>query len=320
MSSTVSSRFAATTPTTIAFVSRDNTTFHIERAKLDRAADFSPPSSIASAPTELVRLTEHSRTLDLLFRYVYCDVTIDLDQYTFNDMSLLAEAADKYLVFSAMSVCRLYMKGQYMAHPIEVMIYAVKHDHRDILDVAAPYTIGNDLAFIKTILPASHVPAWVQFNDEYQSIARGTEIDPPRYHPGDSDDTKCDLGDEADETWSWLTREVSHTLLKTGARALLDTYVRGMLAREPDLSGLSAMTAWAKAAAEALYMSSRTVSVGSPAVWDAGSRAVWDTDMVFTAEMLRSVQGCEGCDAALGAWREGIVDSVAKIPGFTTYL
>lgn len=98
------------TPTSIAFVSSDNVTFYIDRAKLDRAADFSPPALVSSSPTDPVRLAESSETLELLFRFVYCDVDIDLTSHSFYDIEKLAMSAEKYQVFSALAVCRLYMK------------------------------------------------------------------------------------------------------------------------------------------------------------------------------------------------------------------
>ncbi|TRM57748.1 hypothetical protein BD626DRAFT_513927 [Schizophyllum amplum] len=303
MPNVVSSRFATSTPTTIAFVSRDNTTFHIERTKLDRAADFSPPSSVASSPTELVHLSENAVTLDLLFRYVYNEVNVNLDQFTIDQVASLATAAEKYIVFSAMSVCRLYMKNHYKTDPIQVLEYAVQHDLRDIVDAAAPYTIGNDLTLMQSVLPASHLLPWVMFNDEYQKIARevaSTGPDPISDHS----DSKCELGDEEEETWSWIIHRVSHILLKTGGRALLDMYTQVQAERR------------------------RGHEIGAWPTSDMDLRATLGTDagplpdayQMFTAEMLHSVARCEGCDAALRQWRDEIVDEVGKIKPFTTFL
>lgn len=41
---------------------------------------------------------------------MYCDVDLDLDTYLFRDVAEFAMAAEKYQIFSAMAVCRLYMK------------------------------------------------------------------------------------------------------------------------------------------------------------------------------------------------------------------
>lgn len=63
-----------------------------------------------SNPTERVRLTESSQALELLFRYVYGDVNINLDACEFVAVYELAEAAQKYIVFAAIPVCRQYLR------------------------------------------------------------------------------------------------------------------------------------------------------------------------------------------------------------------
>ncbi|TRM57747.1 hypothetical protein BD626DRAFT_513926 [Schizophyllum amplum] len=231
----VSERFSTSTATTIPFVSYDNVTFHIERAKLERAADFVPPSTVTSSPTDPVPLSEYSDTLDLLFRFVDGEVHVHLDAVDFSRAAQLAEAAEKYMVYSAMTVSHLYMKGQAKEHAIRVFEYAAKHNHRDILDVAAPYTIGTDLHIIQSRVPASFILPWVTFNDAYQQIAQHCtdflnykRTATRRDHEEPDEDREeyvvqpCGLEADEEETWSWLSREVTHALLTSGGRALLD--------------------------------------------------------------------------------------------------
>ncbi|KAI5892980.1 uncharacterized protein SCHCODRAFT_02499117 [Schizophyllum commune H4-8] len=164
--------FSEATPTSVAFVSSDNVTFYVDRAKLDRAADFSPPELVSSTPTDPVRLSEKSKTLDLLFRFVYCDVNLDLDTYPFLDIADFAMAAEKYQVFSAMAVCRLYMKGKMQSHPARVMAYAARNGHNDILNAVAPYTLAVPAREMYNALPPAYMIAWVLYCAEYQKIAR----------------------------------------------------------------------------------------------------------------------------------------------------
>ncbi|TRM57750.1 hypothetical protein BD626DRAFT_513940 [Schizophyllum amplum] len=229
----VSDRFSTSTPTTIPFVSRYNTTFHIERAKLERAADFVPPSTVTSSPTEPVTLSENDDTLELLFRFVYCEVHVDLDAIPFRSVAELAEAAEKYMVYSAMTVSYLYMKSHANENALEVFEFAAKHNHRDLLNIAAPYTIGSDLRFLEPKVSPSFVLPWVNFNNKYQQIAQRCMyvLDVKRnvhrwdhIEPDDEDDTvqPCGLGDDEEETWGWLKREVTHALFMSGGCALLD--------------------------------------------------------------------------------------------------
>lgn len=168
----------APSPTTIAFVSRDHILFNIERAKLERASDFSPPASVVSTPSERVRLTESSRALELLFRYMYGDVNINLDACEFSTVYELAEAAQKYIVFTAIPVCRQYLrcvsccsKGgsmlmccrhHYKDNAMEVLQFAVKYNHVDIMDLVAPHTIGEDISTIRDALPGHLLIPWVR--------------------------------------------------------------------------------------------------------------------------------------------------------------
>jgi hypothetical protein len=48
-------------------------------------------------------------------------------------------------------------------HPVEVLAYATKHDFRDLMDTAAPRTIGRPLDVIQAAIPAEFVLPWVYF-------------------------------------------------------------------------------------------------------------------------------------------------------------
>ncbi|TRM57753.1 hypothetical protein BD626DRAFT_513945 [Schizophyllum amplum] len=223
----VSERFSTSTPSTIPFVSLDNMMFHIERAKLERAADFAPPAGVHSSPTEPVRLQELSPVLELLFRFVYCEIYIDLDPEPFDVVAQLAEAAEKYMVYSAIAVCRLYMKNQHKERPMNVMQYAAKYNYKDILDLVAPYTVGKTQGVMQDILPASLLLPWIAFDHQYQDVAQMTVncfIALSEFHYDDYGKRffNCQLGEKESETWASLQRDVAYRLLSTGALALLD--------------------------------------------------------------------------------------------------
>ncbi|TRM57751.1 hypothetical protein BD626DRAFT_634604 [Schizophyllum amplum] len=220
----VSQRFSTSTPHTISFVSRDNMTFHIDRTKLERAADFAPPSDAQSSPTEIIRLEERYVELDLLFRFVYCDVDIDFDVLPFQDVEGLAEAAEKYIVHSAIPVCRMYMKSKAKMEPISVLKYAIKHNYRDILNVVAPYTIGQDFFMFRLLsnIPDAYVAPWVSFNFQYQQVALQVMRICGNHHDSHVDqDIECTLEDP-EQTWVWLKREVAYALLSTSFQGLLN--------------------------------------------------------------------------------------------------
>jgi len=59
---------------------------------------------------EVVQLTENSATLELLFQFCYPERHPDLNGLAFDTLAELAEAAEKYKVFSAISLCKIGMR------------------------------------------------------------------------------------------------------------------------------------------------------------------------------------------------------------------
>ena len=58
----------------------------------------------------VIQLPEKSATLDLLFQFCYPERHPDLNDVAFDILAELAEAAEKYKVFSAISICKIAMK------------------------------------------------------------------------------------------------------------------------------------------------------------------------------------------------------------------
>ena len=58
----------------------------------------------------LVQLPENSVILDLLFQFCYPERHPELNDLDFGILVELAEAAEKYEVFSAISICKTVMK------------------------------------------------------------------------------------------------------------------------------------------------------------------------------------------------------------------
>ncbi|TRM57721.1 hypothetical protein BD626DRAFT_614570 [Schizophyllum amplum] len=155
---------SSSSPTgTVALVSSDNVRFYIDRAKLERESDAFPPADAQLAPGETVPLTEDGDTLELLLRFVDREEYVNLDDVEFSLLARLAEAAQKYRVYSAMSLCRVFMRAQHDKHPVEVLVYALKHGHDDIVDLAAPHTVGTPCSEMHAAMPStSHYIAWVR--------------------------------------------------------------------------------------------------------------------------------------------------------------
>ena len=72
------------------------------------AGGFAPPEFDTS--NEIVQLTEAGPTLDILFRFCYPEDRPDVEELPFDDLALLAEAAEKYQVHALMNICKICMK------------------------------------------------------------------------------------------------------------------------------------------------------------------------------------------------------------------
>lgn len=99
----------------LSFLSRDGVVFRLHSKYLDVSAGGFPPTDLPQ-PTDdgeeptIPLLTENSDVLDLLFQHTHPQAHPQLDGVDFNVLEDLANAAEKYLVYSAMEVCRLLMK------------------------------------------------------------------------------------------------------------------------------------------------------------------------------------------------------------------
>lgn len=103
-----------------------------------------------------------------------------LDDIQFSLLDSLAEAAEKYEVSAARSVCHIRMRcvdfyiGYEIAtilkatcslalreHPAEILRYADKHDYPKLLSDVAPLTIGLPLLDVVSVLPPHLILTWV---------------------------------------------------------------------------------------------------------------------------------------------------------------
>jgi len=92
----------------ITYKSADGVLFRIHKINLEACTEgLSPPEG--STFEEIVELTEDARTLELLFQFIYPTAGIDLSSIDFHALESLAEAAEKYQVYTAMSICKIYM-------------------------------------------------------------------------------------------------------------------------------------------------------------------------------------------------------------------
>ena len=96
---------------TVTFKSADDVHFRIHLGNLKACTEGFVPPDIASFE-DVVRLSEDALTLELLFQFIYPRPQPDLQSLQsleFDVVAALAEAAEKYQVYPAMSRCRWFM-------------------------------------------------------------------------------------------------------------------------------------------------------------------------------------------------------------------
>ncbi|KZP08006.1 hypothetical protein FIBSPDRAFT_939222 [Athelia psychrophila] len=160
--------------------SSDGVLFKVHRKNLEVHSDiFAAADSIATESAgnakadDVVPLSEHSSVLELLLQYMYRQPQPDLKAVEFEKLADLAEAAEKYQVFSAIAICNVFMRSwigrlindrnELEYHPLEVLVYAFKHDYSDLLDKAAVkvIAIAPPVHRLASCLPSTLFVNWV---------------------------------------------------------------------------------------------------------------------------------------------------------------
>ncbi|KAF8624598.1 hypothetical protein AX17_007091 [Amanita inopinata Kibby_2008] len=152
----------------IIFQSIDDIKYHIHRKNLECAAGAFPGSEFEGKKDDVVHITEDSDTLDLLFLFMYPERQPNLRKASFRVLASVAEAAEKYEVFSAMATCHTFMAAETDKHPLEVLVYAAKHDYPDLLDKSAMKVIGEPLDAVIDRMPPAVALSWVRYYQKWR--------------------------------------------------------------------------------------------------------------------------------------------------------
>ncbi|KIK55283.1 hypothetical protein GYMLUDRAFT_48009 [Collybiopsis luxurians FD-317 M1] len=152
--------------------SSDNVDFHLHKINLEFATGGFPS---AQTPTngEVVNLPETSETLEFLFQFVYPQRHPSLDRLGFEKLLELAEAAEKYEVYGALTACHLTLREFLHSHSKQVLRFACAHQIIPLVERLAPIMIDIPLADIKEALamcPHFFVE-WSLFREQYLQLS-----------------------------------------------------------------------------------------------------------------------------------------------------
>jgi len=163
-----SERFNAT-DADIIIKSSDNVHFNIHRKYLEANTGAFPPSEVKS-DGDVVELTETSDTLELLFQFIYPQRHPSLSDSPYEIIAPLAEAAEKYEVFSAMNICQIRMLNFLPGYAEGIMAYAAKHGYPEIVDKTSPLVVALPIGDVIRILPQRLVVPWMIYRQQWHDI------------------------------------------------------------------------------------------------------------------------------------------------------
>ncbi|KAK7035886.1 S-adenosyl-L-methionine-dependent methyltransferase [Favolaschia claudopus] len=202
----------------ISFRSNDQVVFRVHIKNLETHSDGFPPAafcasgSTASVSEEVVDLSESAAVLDLLFQYVYPQRQPDLSEIELPLLADLSEAVEKYQVYAAMDICKIFMGNGLQDNPLTVLNYAVRHGYSDIADEAAPLTVSLPLDEVGTHMYSTYVGAWLKYYAEWQKILEVASAEGWRI----GHTSPCRISNSS-TCPHWLTAR-QHVLTKLGAR------------------------------------------------------------------------------------------------------
>ncbi|PPR06027.1 hypothetical protein CVT26_007506 [Gymnopilus dilepis] len=153
----------------ITFCSADGDLFHLKRKYLEANTGAFPGSEFDTRG-EVTHLTETSGILLLLFQFVSPKRDPEVDGLDIEILVGLAEAAEKYEVFHAMSLCRLQMKTMVAKYPFKILQHASRHDYPNLIQEAVSYLVRLPTADVAEHLPSGYIIPWIRYRAIWDSF------------------------------------------------------------------------------------------------------------------------------------------------------
>ncbi|KII91407.1 hypothetical protein PLICRDRAFT_38160 [Plicaturopsis crispa FD-325 SS-3] len=158
--------FAADSDVTLR--SRDKVRFLVHHRNVSATSESLAALEIQSVlKGDVTDLPESSEVLDILLQYMYPQRQPDLQSVSMSILKEVAEAAEKYEVFSAMEIAKLHMRKRLSTPggPVwDILDYSTKHGYAEIMDEAARKAMENKSQCAKPReIPSAVAPVWLQF-------------------------------------------------------------------------------------------------------------------------------------------------------------
>ncbi|KAJ7252350.1 hypothetical protein B0H12DRAFT_1184913 [Mycena haematopus] len=166
----LSQRFCAS-DADLTVCSSDRVLFKVHRKTLKAHSGIFAGAADATRPEngdEVVDLSETANVLDILFQFMYAaQEQPDLRNMDFSTLLALAEAAEKYMVYSVLKLCRMQMEESISTHPLEICVYAIRHDYINLANESVQQSMGCSISEAFEILPPDTFRAWISFYERW---------------------------------------------------------------------------------------------------------------------------------------------------------
>ncbi|KAJ3924640.1 MAG: hypothetical protein NXY57DRAFT_969404 [Lentinula lateritia] len=147
--------------------SSDNCLFRLHKQNLECATDGFPPSSTLTHG-DIVALSESGAVLEILFQFMYPRPSPGLEKLEFQELILIAEAAEKYGVFNAMYAVQFALRNHIILHTKDVLRFAMKyHSPSLIAQVPLKFIIDTPLSEVIDILPPHIYKHWSIYREHW---------------------------------------------------------------------------------------------------------------------------------------------------------
>ncbi|PFH48563.1 hypothetical protein AMATHDRAFT_87035 [Amanita thiersii Skay4041] len=147
------------------------------------SSEAGEPAMEAIKDHNIAELSERSVLIELMLGYVHATPPSQLEGISFDVLMDLAEAAEKYSVYSAMESCKNAIERDMLKNPNEVLLYAINHGYYDLADKIAPWTIYWDLEDAQENLGPAFLP-WVKYRESWYKLQLGMPVNIPYFSCG----------------------------------------------------------------------------------------------------------------------------------------
>ncbi|KAF9062730.1 hypothetical protein BDP27DRAFT_275478 [Rhodocollybia butyracea] len=158
--------------------SADNVSYRLHRKNLELAAGAFPLDQEDLIHHEL---PESSAALDILFKFIYPQRYVTLDDLDFEALLLLAEAAEKYQIRSAAYGCQAHFRKFVHSNTKDLMVFGAKHDYPSLVLQLAPILVDTPLSKLVGSLQPSVYIAWTLYRDNWVEACKATTILMPEH-------------------------------------------------------------------------------------------------------------------------------------------